>query len=63
MVSTAIQSTGAGSMKKAFFLIRGKKYLCFILSKYKTGTVDVQIIESGLCFRVSGLSLIKEDAA
>lgn len=49
-------------MKKGFFQIRGRSYLCFILREY-IGAADVQIIESGLCFRVSGLPVKKESAS
>lgn len=41
---------------KAFFSIRGKKTLCIIID-IKRFSVDVQAVESGLCFRISGLSM------
>lgn len=37
--------------------IRGKIYDCLILKTHPAGTLDVQIISSGLCFRVSGLQV------
>ena len=44
-------------METGHFTIYGHRVLCNILKRHGIGTIDVQRVSDGRCFRVSGLPL------
>ncbi|CAJ2883015.1 Uncharacterised protein [Burkholderia pseudomallei] len=47
---------------EGFFEIYGRRELCRILRRHDGGTVDVERVSDGQCFRVSGLAAQEQSA-